>query len=213
MSTAYKTEVLIVGKGSLADLSLQTQAFVSNIAIALWANASVYALNNVVEYNSSIWRSLSAGNTGNTPSQGSTFWVLITPNVTDGDVAFIVSGVNSDIALRKGGVWVSLSGSPFELTLPISTSNYNWLSLATSSFTKLFFNYSITRGTETKVGSFNVAINSTASQLSEYAVNQIGGDVGVVFDCQIVSGNLQLLATTDSQSTAPTLEYTLTGWN
>lgn len=51
----------------------------SNVAeddAALWASGTTYAEDDEVIYNHGVWVSLAGSNTGNTPSDGSLFWVL-----------------------------------------------------------------------------------------------------------------------------------------
>jgi hypothetical protein len=211
MST-QKVDVLIVGKGAINSNSNAAHILSSNTGITAWSNVSTYATGNVVEYTGNLWRSLQNSNTGNTPASGSSFWELVCPGAQDGDVAIVMAGSNSDIILRKAGVWVSITNTSVSVSIPSNSTNFVWLSVPLSTVSKAFIDYSITRGSNLRNGDLNVITDGSTAQVVEYAINAIGSDAGVTFDAVVSGSNLNFLATTDAQVSNADVTYTLKGW-
>lgn len=210
-----KTDVLVVGKGPINSNTGSSHVFATNSGVVTYSGASTYSTGNVVEYSLGLWRSLQNSNTGNTPAPGSAYWELIYQGAQDGDIAVIVNGASSDITIRKAGAWVPVSSSvtPSTAVLPANTVGYNWLTLLTANFGKVFIQYSLVRNTYIRSGFLTIITDGTTAQVEEFGINQLNGDVGVSFDAANSGGNLNLTATIDNSAVASvSMTYELLGW-
>lgn len=207
-----KTEVLIVGSGAINDNPAAAHILSTTNVITAWSNVISYNVNNVVEFSGNAYRSTQNSNSGNTPSGTSTFWELLYTGVQDGDIALLVAGSNSDVLLRKGGIWLSAANTPLSVTIAPSLTNFVWLSIPLAIVEKAFFDYSVTRGPNLRNGNMNVITDGATAQLVEYAVNAIGADAGITFDAVVSGSNINFLATTDAQVASITMRYVIKAW-
>lgn len=214
--SAYKTEVIIIGTGSINSNATSPQITSSNVAITTWSSAVTYALGNLVEYSGGVYRSLQNANTNNTPAPGSSFWETALVTVKDGDIVLVTNGASSDILIRNNGLWVSLANIPATVALvdgqiaPAAAITYN---AATLPYAKI--EYTIRRGSghgRKREGTYYIINDGATGIQFRHAFSTIGSDVQAPFTPVISGGNIMINYTSVSEGNAIELKYTLRGW-
>ena len=215
-----KIDGIILGKGAINANTTSSQQFASASTMGPWNVSTSYPADAMVEYLDKYYRSLHATNLGNTPSTSLADWEVFSLTAQDGDVAFIVGGITSDIMIRNNGLWISLLGIQLFFSLADNTPSQMWLSILASVAKSATIEYTIDRGANSRRGTLRYESDGTpgptGASLSDSNVVDIGpGDVGVTFSSQVDGTGLlvQLLADTDNQAMTATLKYVLRGWS
>ena len=144
-------------------------------------------------------------------------WQIELKGVQDGDACVVVSGANSTIQQRVGGIWTSITGQPVKVPLLDNTSG-TVFSFHAANLPYAEIEYTILRGVgyqPKKKGTITV-LNAGVGQLQfSHEFIEIGGDVDVLLSMEVVAGgggtfNLNYVAGLAGQNIE--FAYTLKGW-
>jgi hypothetical protein len=216
-----KIDILSLGRGSLTSNANAVVAFSSNSKVDYWKAGTTYNQFNIVEYNSKIYRSKTALNTGNAPDSNPNDWETMYTGVKDGDIAFVFAGNSSSIMQRINDSWVELTPRPIEISLTDGAVNQEAVVFLASEYDWAKIDYVLHRnsGTERKRrGSMNILSDSLVSNVEyDHEFNEIGDDVNVDLYLTLEGGNVKLKYTSGGVLGTPegvpiSLKYTLSGW-
>lgn len=210
-----KFDGLLIGKGNILSNGSSARQLTSSAPMAVYSAALSYSADAMVEYSGSYYRSISNGNLGNTPSSVSSYWELYSQDVKDGDIAFIVAGVFSDIMIRTNTRWLSILNLPLSGSLNDNTTGQVLIEVPISVARGGVVDYSVQRGVNERRGTIRYQSNGSIVNISDHGIIDVGaGDVGVTWDAQLDVGltKIQIIGDTDSQGTPASVKYTLRGW-
>lgn len=216
-----KIDILSLGRGNLTSNANAIVAFSSNSAVDYWDVSISYGQYNIVEYNSKIYRSKTAANTGNQPDSSPNSWETMYSGTKDGDVAFVFNGNSSSIMQRINDTWTEIVPRPLEISLVDGAINQEAVVFLASEYDWAKIEYILHRnsGTERKRrGSMNILSDSTTSNVEyDHEFNEIGTDVNVDLFLTLEGGNVKLKYTSGGLLGSPegvpiSLKYTLSGW-
>lgn len=130
----------------------------------------------------------------------------------DGDIFIKIAGYNSDIFLKRNGVWEPLARKYIQIVVPDNTTDFVFLTLTANEAHFVQMQMGVRRGSNFRKSEISVLNNGTSAVLSEYGVVTLGSPVGVNFSVAITGPNLTIRASTDSQGVDATLYLILTDW-
>ena len=216
-----KVESLLIGGNDLITNTSSCFVFTSVLSVQTHNVLQPYITNSVVEYDGKYWKAIQNLPVGPnaTPDVDTANWVLLYKQVKDGDVAHIVSGANSNIEIRKNGIWLSLLDAPIEGSLTNNATGQLLISFPILTSRAATIEYYIENNSAYRTGTLRYISNSIAGptgvSLSDNGIVDIGGDVGITFDAQVdgLGANVQL--TYDSSVVGPPglIKYLITRWS
>lgn len=210
-----KFDGLLIGKGDLRSNGSSVRQFASSAPIDSYSALLAYPLDAMVEYSGSYYRSLVAGNLGNTPNTSSSSWEIYSQDAKDGDVGFVIAGVFSDIMIRVNSRWISILNLPLSVSLQDDLTNQVLFEVPISIARGGVIDYSIQRGVNERRGTIRYLSDGSVVNMSDHGIIDVGaGNVGVTWNAQLDVGltKIQILGDTDSQGIGASIKYTIRGW-
>ena len=128
-----------------ADGTITTTTIIDGLSLSPegdWDTGTTYAENAAVRYNSAVWQSLVADNTGNEPSESSIYWQLWVKDGDDGDDADNVIFAYSTTADASGDWHLTMTGADeyFRISLDGGSTWSISKDLTTSQATSVQYN-------------------------------------------------------------------------